>query len=56
MKLIWKNILTDIVAFQPSVRRNVRTDDSVVTEDQTLIDWDQIREDALTWGKKKWAG
>ncbi|KAM5283182.1 putative ATP-dependent RNA helicase DDX43 isoform 2-T2 [Hipposideros larvatus] len=44
----------DFVASQASVRRDVRTDDSVVT-DQPLIDWDQIREDALKWGEKKWA-
>ncbi|EPQ10605.1 Putative ATP-dependent RNA helicase DDX43 [Myotis brandtii] len=43
----------DIVAFQPSFRRDVRTDDSVVTEDQPLLDWDQIREDALKWEEKK---
>ncbi|XP_004413145.1 PREDICTED: probable ATP-dependent RNA helicase DDX43 [Odobenus rosmarus divergens] len=43
----------DIVAFQPSVGRGVKTD-SNVTENQPLIDWDQIREDALKWGKKKW--
>uniref|UniRef100_G1PX92 RNA helicase n=1 Tax=Myotis lucifugus TaxID=59463 RepID=G1PX92_MYOLU len=45
----------DIVAFQPSFRRDVRTDDSVVAEDQPLLDWDQIREDALKWEEKKWA-
>ncbi|KAM7136455.1 putative ATP-dependent RNA helicase DDX43 [Molossus nigricans] len=45
----------DIVALQPSVQRDARADDSVVTEDQPLIDWDQIREDALKWGEKKWA-
>ncbi|XP_046299006.1 probable ATP-dependent RNA helicase DDX43 [Marmota monax] len=44
----------DIVAFQPSAGRNASTNDSV-TEDQPLIDWDQIREDAVKWGKKKWA-
>ncbi|XP_027458680.1 probable ATP-dependent RNA helicase DDX43 isoform X2 [Zalophus californianus] len=44
---------TDIVAFQPSVGRDVKTDRNV-TENQPLIDWDQIREDALKWGKKKW--
>ncbi|XP_064453834.1 probable ATP-dependent RNA helicase DDX43 isoform X3 [Mirounga angustirostris] len=44
---------TDIIAFQPSVGRDVKTD-SNVTENQPLIDWDQIREDALKWGKKKW--
>lgn len=30
--------------------------DNNVTENQPLIDWDQIREDALKWGKKKWEG
>ncbi|KAG8513204.1 putative ATP-dependent RNA helicase DDX43, partial [Galemys pyrenaicus] len=45
----------DTVASQPSVGRDGRTNDSVVTEDQPLIDWDQIREDALKWEKKKWA-
>ncbi|XP_004674104.1 PREDICTED: probable ATP-dependent RNA helicase DDX43 [Condylura cristata] len=45
----------DIVAFQPSVGKYVQTDDSFVTDDQPLIDWDQIREDALKWEKKKWA-
>ncbi|XP_037376825.1 probable ATP-dependent RNA helicase DDX43 [Talpa occidentalis] len=45
----------DIVAFQPSVGKDVRTEDSVVTEDQPLIDWDQIREESLKWEKKKWA-
>ncbi|KAG3289793.1 DEAD-box helicase 43 [Ictidomys tridecemlineatus] len=44
----------DIVAFQPSAGRNASTNDSV-TEDQPLIDWDQIREDAVKWEKKKWA-
>ncbi|XP_011219786.1 probable ATP-dependent RNA helicase DDX43 [Ailuropoda melanoleuca] len=44
---------TDIGAFQPSVGRDVKTDNNV-TENQPLIDWDQIREDALKWGKKKW--
>ncbi|XP_030875232.1 probable ATP-dependent RNA helicase DDX43 [Leptonychotes weddellii] len=44
---------TDIIAFQPSVGRDVKTDNNV-TENQPLIDWDQIREDALKWGKKKW--
>uniref|UniRef100_A0A8C7B9C1 RNA helicase n=1 Tax=Neovison vison TaxID=452646 RepID=A0A8C7B9C1_NEOVI len=44
---------TDVVAFQPSVGRDVKTD-SNVTENQPLIDWDQIREDALKWGRKKW--
>ncbi|XP_041620182.1 probable ATP-dependent RNA helicase DDX43 [Vulpes lagopus] len=43
----------DIVEFQPSVGRDVRTD-SNVTENQPVIDWDQIREDALKWGRKKW--
>lgn len=50
-----KNLLTDIIAFQPSVGKDVSKSDSV-TEDQPLIDWDQIREDALKWEKKKWAG
>ncbi|XP_037002953.2 probable ATP-dependent RNA helicase DDX43 [Artibeus jamaicensis] len=46
----------DVVASQPSARRDVRADESVVTEDQPLlIDWDQIREDALKWEGKKWA-
>ncbi|XP_006168375.1 probable ATP-dependent RNA helicase DDX43 [Tupaia chinensis] len=45
----------DIVAFQPSFGRDVSIDDGVITEDQPLIDWDQIREDALKWEKKKWA-
>ncbi|XP_060061367.1 probable ATP-dependent RNA helicase DDX43 isoform X2 [Erinaceus europaeus] len=36
------------------VGKDGRTDDGV-TEDQPLIDWDQIREDALKWEKKKWA-
>uniref|UniRef100_A0A8C9PE68 RNA helicase n=1 Tax=Spermophilus dauricus TaxID=99837 RepID=A0A8C9PE68_SPEDA len=44
----------DIVAFQPSAGRNASTNDSV-TEDPPLIDWDQIREDAVKWEKKKWA-
>ncbi|ERE74964.1 putative ATP-dependent RNA helicase DDX43-like protein [Cricetulus griseus] len=44
----------DIIAFQPSVGKDVSKSDSV-TEDQPLIDWDQIREDALKWEKKKWA-
>lgn len=50
-----KNLLTDIIEFQPSVGTDTSTSDSV-TEDQPLIDWDQIREDALKWEKKKWAG
>ncbi|KAK7817083.1 hypothetical protein U0070_001795 [Myodes glareolus] len=44
----------DIIEFQPSVGTDTSTSDSV-TEDQPLIDWDQIREDALKWEKKKWA-
>ncbi|OBS57462.1 hypothetical protein A6R68_11407 [Neotoma lepida] len=44
----------DIIAFQPSVGTDTSTNDSV-TEDQPLIDWDQIRVDALKWEKKKWA-
>ncbi|XP_039104864.1 probable ATP-dependent RNA helicase DDX43 [Hyaena hyaena] len=43
----------DIVAFQPSVGRDLRTEGNS-TENQPLIDWDQIREDALKWKKKKW--
>ncbi|XP_033612558.1 probable ATP-dependent RNA helicase DDX43 isoform X2 [Fukomys damarensis] len=42
----------DIVAFQPSVGRDVSTNHN---EDLPLINWDKIREDALKWGKKKWA-
>lgn len=38
-------------AFKPSFRRDVCTNDNG-TEDQPLIDWDQIREDALKWEKK----
>ena len=48
--------LTDIVALHPSAGRGVRANVSVVTEDQPLIDWDQIREEGLKWEKKKWAG
>ncbi|XP_037699691.1 probable ATP-dependent RNA helicase DDX43 [Choloepus didactylus] len=44
----------DIVAFQPSAERDISQDDNL-TEDQPLIDWDQIREDALKWEKEKWA-
>ncbi|XP_008577121.1 PREDICTED: probable ATP-dependent RNA helicase DDX43 isoform X2 [Galeopterus variegatus] len=43
------------VAFQPSVGRDVSTANSVVTEDQPSIDWDQIRKDALKWEKTKWS-
>ncbi|XP_029799047.1 probable ATP-dependent RNA helicase DDX43 [Suricata suricatta] len=43
----------DIVAFQPSVGRDLRTEGNS-TKNQPLIDWDQIREDALKWKKKKW--
>ncbi|KAH0518948.1 putative ATP-dependent RNA helicase DDX43 [Microtus ochrogaster] len=42
------------IEFQLSVGADTSTSDSV-TEDQPLIDWDQIREDALKWEKKKWA-
>ncbi|XP_021063478.1 probable ATP-dependent RNA helicase DDX43 [Mus pahari] len=49
-----KNLLTDIIAFQPTVGADTSTSESV-TDDQPLIDWDQIREDALKWEKKKWA-
>ncbi|XP_070415023.1 probable ATP-dependent RNA helicase DDX43 [Equus przewalskii] len=45
----------DIVALHPSAGRGVRANVSVVTEDQPLIDWDQIREEGLKWEKKKWA-
>ncbi|XP_004476039.1 probable ATP-dependent RNA helicase DDX43 [Dasypus novemcinctus] len=44
----------DTVAFQPSVESDIRKDNSII-EDQPLIDWDQIREDALKWEKEKWA-
>lgn len=44
-----------IIAFQPTVGADTSTSESV-TDDQPLIDWDQIREDALKWEKKKWAG
>ncbi|XP_057624583.1 probable ATP-dependent RNA helicase DDX43 [Chionomys nivalis] len=44
----------DTIEVQPSVGADTSTFDSV-TEDQPLIDWDQIREDALKWEKKKWA-
>ncbi|KAI5946146.1 putative ATP-dependent RNA helicase DDX43 [Manis javanica] len=43
----------DIVAFQPSGRRDERSDDRAAG--QPLIDWDQIREDALKWERKKWS-
>ncbi|EDL26392.1 mCG15236 [Mus musculus] len=43
-----------IIAFQPTVGADTSTSESV-TDDQPLIDWDQIREDALKWEKKKWA-
>ncbi|XP_058422759.1 probable ATP-dependent RNA helicase DDX43 [Diceros bicornis minor] len=45
----------DIIAFPPSVGRDVRATVSIVTEDQPLIDWDQIREEGLKWEKEKWA-
>uniref|UniRef100_A0A8C7BIQ4 RNA helicase n=1 Tax=Neovison vison TaxID=452646 RepID=A0A8C7BIQ4_NEOVI len=51
--LVKKQENYNVVAFQPSVGRDVKTD-SNVTENQPLIDWDQIREDALKWGRKKW--
>ncbi|KAM6165917.1 putative ATP-dependent RNA helicase DDX43 [Erethizon dorsatum] len=44
----------DIAAFQPSVGRDVSPNHNV-TEDQPLINWDKIREDASKWEKKKWA-
>ncbi|XP_049632828.1 probable ATP-dependent RNA helicase DDX43 [Suncus etruscus] len=37
------------LASQPPVGKDMRTDEG------TMIDWDQIREDALKWEKKKWA-
>ncbi|KAM4866222.1 putative ATP-dependent RNA helicase DDX43 isoform 2-T2 [Thomomys bottae] len=43
-----------VVEFQPSVGKEANANDSG-TDDQPLIDWDQIREDALKWEKKKWA-
>ncbi|XP_012890747.1 PREDICTED: probable ATP-dependent RNA helicase DDX43 [Dipodomys ordii] len=43
-----------VLEFQPSVEKEVNANDSG-TDDQPLIDWDQIREDALKWEKKKWA-
>lgn len=49
-----KIFFTDIVAFQPSGRRDERSDDRAAG--QPLIDWDQIREDALKWERKKWSG
>ncbi|XP_062042339.1 probable ATP-dependent RNA helicase DDX43 [Lepus europaeus] len=42
----------DIEAFQPS-GREVSTDANGV-KDRPLIDWDQIREEAVRWEKKKW--
>ncbi|XP_004422091.1 PREDICTED: probable ATP-dependent RNA helicase DDX43 [Ceratotherium simum simum] len=45
----------DIIAFPPSVGGDVRATVSIVTEDQPLIDWDQIREEGLKWEKEKWA-
>ncbi|XP_004623234.1 probable ATP-dependent RNA helicase DDX43 [Octodon degus] len=43
----------DIVAFRP-VERDGSSNHSV-TEDQPLINWDKIREDASKWEKRKWA-
>ncbi|XP_048209647.1 probable ATP-dependent RNA helicase DDX43 [Perognathus longimembris pacificus] len=43
-----------VVEFHSSVVKEVNASDSG-TDDQPLIDWDQIREDALKWEKKKWA-
>nr|XP_004660550.1 probable ATP-dependent RNA helicase DDX43 [Jaculus jaculus] len=43
-----------IVAFQPSVGKDTSANNSIA-EDHPLIDWDQIREDALKWEKQKWA-
>ncbi|XP_055965471.1 probable ATP-dependent RNA helicase DDX43 [Sorex fumeus] len=45
----------DLVTLQPSVGKDMKAEESAVTEDQPLIDWDQIREGAVKWEKKKWA-
>ncbi|XP_077018349.1 putative ATP-dependent RNA helicase DDX43 isoform X1 [Tamandua tetradactyla] len=44
----------DIVAFQSSAETDISQDDNL-TDDQPLIDWNQIREDAVKWEKEKWA-
>ncbi|XP_004580611.3 probable ATP-dependent RNA helicase DDX43 isoform X1 [Ochotona princeps] len=46
------NVNVDIVAFQPS-EKEVNTDANGVKA-RPLIDWDQIREEAVRWEKKKW--
>ncbi|XP_029425725.1 probable ATP-dependent RNA helicase DDX43 isoform X1 [Nannospalax galili] len=48
------NVVKKQQNYNPRHRVDTSIDDSV-TEDQPLIDWDQIREDALKWEKKKWA-
>lgn len=46
----WVKFFSADLASQPPVGKDMKTDEG------TMIDWDQIREDALKWEKKKWAG